>query len=52
LLADNQFPNIFREKAMKEPFTMFHIKTNVEAKASQLVGTLMDKLAHAGIKDP
>ena len=31
---------------------MFHIKTNVEAKASQLVTTLLEKLALAENKDP
>ena len=31
--VDTQFPNIFREKNIKQPFNMFHIKTNTEAKA-------------------
>jgi len=32
--VDTQFPNIFREKNLKQPFSMFRIKTNIEAKAS------------------
>ena len=49
--VDNQFPNIFREKGIKQPFTQFHIKTNIEAKASQLINTLLDKLIAQGQKE-
>ena len=42
--VDTQFPNIFREKKIKQPFNWFHIRTNIEAKASQLVNTLLEKL--------
>ena len=49
--VDTQFPNIFREKNIKQPFTMFHIKTNIEAKASQLINTLLDKLNLVGRRE-
>ena len=32
--VDTQFPNIFRERGIRQPFSMFHIKTNIDAKAS------------------
>lgn len=50
--VDTQFPNIFRAKNLKQPFTMFNIKTIVEAKASQLVQTLLDKLQIIQKRDP
>ena len=50
--VDSQFPNIFREKNLKQPFTMFRIKTNIEAKASQLINTLLEKLNSVGKRDP
>ena len=49
--VDTQFPNIFREKNIKQPFTMFHIKTNIEAKASQLINTLLEKLNAVGRRE-
>ena len=50
--VDSQFPNIFREKNIKQPFTMFHIKTNIEAKASQLINTLLEKLNAVAKREP
>ena len=50
--VDNQFPNIFKEKNIKQPFTMFRIKTNIEAKASQLINTLLERLKDVGTKFP
>ena len=50
--VDTQFPNIFREKGIKQPFTMFNIKTIVDAKANQLVQTLLEKLANVEKRDP
>jgi len=50
--VDSQFPNIFRDRGLKQPFMMFNIKTNVEAKASQLVQTLLEKLALVEKRDP
>ena len=49
---DNQFPNIFKEKNIKQPFSMFRIKTNIEAKASQLINTLLDRLRKVGKREP
>ena len=50
--VDLQFPNIFKEKGIRQPFTTFHIKTNIDAKASQLTTTLLDKLNVVGERDP
>lgn len=51
MLVDTQFPNIFRERGIKQPFSMFHIKTNIDAKASQLINTLLEKLNTIGKKN-